>query len=427
MRIIIIEPVGEGGMVHFAYQLCSALAAEGADVVLITATEYELEALPHNFTVERLMRLWPRYDAALTRSPPRSRIGRIWRKVWWTARRGTRAVRLLREWTRVIVYVRREGADVVQFGHVLFPGARFFLSRLHGMTLAQICHEFEFRESRYRWSDRIRTRLIRRAYEPFDAVLVLGEEVRSRFHRTTGVPRERIHVIRHGNEELLTTASNDPSAARRRYGLSPDDRVILFFGAIRPSKGVPELIESFAALNDLEDVKLLVVGYPARNVNVNDFRRQAEELGVSSRVLFDTRYIPIDEIGPLMALANVVAFPYRTATQSGAIQVAFAAGRPVVATAVGSIPEAVENGTTGILVSQGASEEMAHALRHLLTNPDVAEKMGRAAREQSAARFGWRDIARDVLSVYESLGTTDGAEPGTTPDPLASPLDQAVR
>jgi glycosyltransferase involved in cell wall biosynthesis len=190
---------------------------------------------------------------------------------------------------------------------------------------------------------------------------------------------------------------------------------------------VPELIESFAALNDLADVKLLVVGYPARNVNVNDFRKQAAELGVSSRVLFDTRYIPIDEIGPLMALANVVAFPYRTATQSGAIQVAFAAGRPVVATAVGSIPEAVENGTTGILVSQGASEEMAHALRHLLTNPDVAEKMGRVAREQSAARFGWRDIARDVLSVYESLGTTDGAEPGSATDPLASPLDQAVR
>jgi len=427
MRIVIIEPVGEGGMVHFAYQLCSALAAEGADVVLITATDYELEALPHNFAVERLMRLWPRYDAALTRGPPSTRIGRVWRRVWWTTRRGSRAVRLLREWTRVVVHVRREGADVVQFGHVLFPGARFFLSRLQNMTLTQICHEFEFRESKYRWWDRIRTRLIRRAYEPFDAVFVLGDDVRTRFHHTSGVPRDRIHVIPHGNEDMLTATSGDPSVLRERYGLSPDDRVVLFFGAIRPSKGVPELIESFAALSDLENVKLLVVGYPARNVNVDDFRKQAEAMGIASRVVFDTRYIPIDEVGPLMALSNVVAFPYRTATQSGAIQVAFAAGRPVVATAVGSIPEAVQNGSTGILVSQGSSEEMADALRHLLANPEVAEEMGRTAREQAAARFGWSGIAREVLSVYEGLVEGRRSKPNQKAGAYPKPLDRAGR
>jgi glycosyltransferase involved in cell wall biosynthesis len=226
---------------------------------------------------------------------------------------------------------------------------------------------------------------------------------------------------------MLTTASGEPSALRQRYGLSPDDRVVLFFGAIRPSKGVPELIEAFAALSDLENVKLIIAGYPARNVNVDDYRTKAEDLGTTSRVVFDTRYIPIDEVGPLMALANVVAFPYRTATQSGAIQVAFAAGRPVVATAVGSIPEAVQNGTTGILVPQGSSEEMAGALRHLLTHPEVAEEMGRAARGQAGARFAWSAIARDVLSVYTSLLEKGKRETRQDMGSAPSALDPAPR
>lgn len=403
MRIVIVEPVGVGGMVHFAFQLCSALTLAGADVVLITATDYELAALPHDFAVEPRMRLWARFDATLTRSPPPGPVGRAWRRVWWTARRGMRAVRLLVEWGRVVGRVRRLQPDIVQFGEMQFPGARFFLSRLGDLCLTQICHEFEFREARYRWSDRVRTRLLRRTYEPFSAVFVLGDEVRKRFHCVTGVPRERIHVIPHGNEEVLIIPTGDPRALRRRYGLSPEDRVVLFFGNIRPSKGVPDLIDSFAALSDLEDIRLVIAGYPARDVNVNDFRRRVEELGIVDRVVFDMRYVPIDEVGSLMSLASVVAFPYRNATQSGAIQVAFAAGRPVVVTNVGSIPEAVQDGTTGYVVSQGSCEEMASALRRLLTDPEKAEEMGRAAREQAATRFSWDAIAHDVLMVYEGL------------------------
>jgi len=408
MRIFLIEPVGAGGMIHFAYQLCSALSAEGADVVLITASDYELAALPHNFAVEPLMRLWPRFDDVLTESPPATSVGRAWRRTWWTARRATRAIRLVREWVRVVGYVRHERPDVAHFGTPQFPGARFFLDRLRGITLTQICHEFEFRESKYRWSNDIRTRLLRRTFEPFDAIFVLGDEVKNRFHQATGYPRRKIHTIPHGNEALLMTDPGDLSLLRQTYGFGDDDRIVLFFGNIRPSKGVPDLIDAFAELSDLDDVKLLIAGYPSREIDTKELRTRAEEMGVAERVVFDIRYIPIEEVSSLIALATVVAFPYVTATQSGAIQVAFAGGRPVVATAVGSIPEAVEDGTTGFLVPQGSTEAMANALRRLVIDPALAEDMGKAALGQANARFGWGAIAREVLSVYRDLSPSRG-------------------
>jgi hypothetical protein len=58
-RIVVVEPDGAGGMIHYAYQMCTALAAGGADVTLITSTSYELAALPHSFRVIPMMRLWP--------------------------------------------------------------------------------------------------------------------------------------------------------------------------------------------------------------------------------------------------------------------------------------------------------------------------------------------------------------------------------
>lgn len=414
MKVIVVEQVGAGGMVHFAYQMCSALASEGADVVLVTATDYELEALPHSFTVDPFMRLWPRFDDALMRPPPATPIGRAWRKVWWTTRRGTRAFRLLREWARVVGHVRRQNPDIVQFGQVQFPGARFLLSRLRSLTLTEVCHEFEFRESKYRWSDRLRTRLLRRTYEPFDAVFVLGEEVRERFQRVTESAPEKTHIITPGNAEMVLTPADDLSAFRIGHGLEPDDRVVLFFGNIRPSKGVPELIEAFASLGDIPKAKLMIAGYPSHKVNMHAIRRRVEELGISDRVVFDTRYIPIEDVGSLMATATVVALPYRNATQSAAIQVAFAAGRPVVATAVGSIPESVEHGATGFLVEQGSREELADALRRLLTDPELAEQLGRTALSQSSDRFAWSATARKMISVYDDLLSNVGNRRSTS-------------
>ena len=104
-----------------------------------------------------------------------------------------------------------------------------------------------------------------------------------------------------------------------------------------------------------------------------------------------------------MDLATVVVYPYRSSTQSGALQVAYTFGRPVIATAVGGLPEAVEDGRNGYLVPPGSPSALAEKISVLLENPSIATRMGEYARHLSQTRFSWDAVATQIRDVYEEL------------------------
>lgn len=408
MRLIVVETLGTGGMIHYAYQLCTALAGQGADVTLVTASDYELDDLPHNFTVEKRLRLWPIFDPASSR-PPRNRLALAARQGYRAVRRGVRAVRLVREWVRLTNYLIREKPDLVQFGRIAFPFEGVFLARLRrrGLVLSQICHEFELRQMGegplVAWLNQSYAGV----YDHFSAIFFHGESNRQRFKALFHVPEERLHVIPHGNENLFPASTNGSKVGvdlRQRYGLGPEDPVVLFFGTLTPSKGLPDLLQAFALMRRQGSrARLVVAGFPSKLVNVNELMQLATDLGISPAVTFDPRYIPIEEVGPLMKLANVVVYPYHNITQSGALQVAYAYGRPVVATAVGGLPEAVEDGRSGILVPPESPPALAAALSKILDDPELAAEMGAYARHLSKTRYSWPPIAGQILAVYRTL------------------------
>jgi glycosyltransferase involved in cell wall biosynthesis len=120
-------------------------------------------------------------------------------------------------------------------------------------------------------------------------------------------------------------------------------------------------------------------------------------------VFLDLRYIPLEEVGGLMSLATVAVYPYRSSTQSGALQIAYTFGRPVIATAVGGLPEAVEEGRSGFLVPAQSPGNLADKILLLINNPDLTKVMGTYARHLSETRFSWRSVARQIVKVYDQL------------------------
>jgi glycosyltransferase involved in cell wall biosynthesis len=128
------------------------------------------------------------------------------------------------------------------------------------------------------------------------------------------------------------------------------------------------------------------------------------ERGLEDVVAVDSRYVPDEEVRPLMELARFVVLPYRSATQSGVLHVAYACGRPVIATRVGGLPEVVEEGGTGRLVPPRSPRELADAMLALLDDPEGAARMGERALELSCTRFSWAAVARAILSAYEEAG-----------------------
>jgi glycosyltransferase involved in cell wall biosynthesis len=151
------------------------------------------------------------------------------------------------------------------------------------------------------------------------------------------------------------------SAERRRQG-NPE-LLLLCFGAIRPYKGVDLALEALALVDPALSVRLVVAGRFWSNEST--YRRQVERLGLQRRVELMNRYVPDDEAGLLFAAADAALLPYRSASQSGVVQLAYAHGRPVIATAVGGLPEAVTDGEDGLLCAKDDPQAMARAIERM--------------------------------------------------------------
>ena len=395
MRIFVIEPDGAGGLLHYAFQMSAALAESGQEVTLVTGRHYELKGVDAPFRVEPRMRLWPAVEPADARhlAAPLRKLRRAWR-----------GLRYALEWHRLTRYLLRERPDLVQFSTIRFPIQALFLRRLHkaGLRLGQVCHEFEPREARIGWLRRISMRMATAAYRTFDVIFFHGDGHRDRFRELFDTTADLV-VIPHGDEGLLSRLADGGGDLRRSYGLGPDRPVVLFFGGLRPSKGIPDLLRAFAkTLEHAPDAALVVAGHPAAGFDVDALRRIVTEAGIEAAVTIDARYLPLSEVGPLVRSATVVALPYLSGTASGVLQAAYAFDKPVIATDVGSLAEAVEHGVTGLVVPPGDPAAFAAALSKMLTDPDEAAAMGRAAGRASRERFGWETIATRVLDAYGS-------------------------
>ncbi|MCB0179192.1 MAG: glycosyltransferase family 4 protein [Anaerolineae bacterium] len=407
MKLFVVEPLGTGGMIHYAYQLCTALANQGADVTLVTAKDYELDAFPHNFAVEKRMQLWPMFDPSSSQLQS-GRLERTWRKIRWTVRRGWRALRLIWGWVQLTNYLLQQQPDLIQFGKINFPFEALFLAQLRrkGLILSQICHEFELRERKGGPLTNLANRLYAGVYDNFSFIFFHGESNRQRFLSLFQIPPERTHIIPHGNEAIFPVSTNGAQTKemlKQRYGLTPNEPVVLFFGTLTPSKGLPDLLQAFAIVRQSSRARLLVAGFPTKHIDMTELNDMVTNLGLAESITFDPRYIPIKEVGPVMELATVAVYPYRNSTQSGALQVAYAFGRPVVATRVGGLPEAVDEGQSGLLVPPEEPQALATAISKIINNPQLAAEMGAYARRLSETRYSWQPIADQILAVYQNV------------------------
>ncbi len=184
----------------------------------------------------------------------------------------------------------------------------------------------------------------------------------------------------------------DKEKAKSRLGLSGN--TLLFFGLIRNYKGLPGLLEALPLVLRRVDCTLLIVGefYDGRGPCLN----LINELGLASKVRLIDRFIPNDEVALYFSAADLVVLPYESATQSGIVPIAFAFERPVVATRVGGLPEAVRDGETGLLVEPRNPAALAGAIARF-----YEEKMEPTFRHNilQHEHFSWGELARTLEAL----------------------------
>ena len=184
-------------------------------------------------------------------------------------------------------------------------------------------------------------------------------------------------------------------ATRDRLGLG--GRVLLFFGYVRPYKGLADLIDAMALLDHSLGVQLVVAGQFWEPIA--GYARQIEAHGLSNRIKLINGYLDDIESSQLLLAADVVVLPYREATQSAVVPLAFAHDRPVISTTVGGLPELVEKDVTGLLVPPGRPDLLAEAIKRFY-HDDLANILRpgvRARRPDDWAQYA--DALKSVLSA----------------------------
>jgi glycosyltransferase involved in cell wall biosynthesis len=367
MRVHVVDPPAYTP--PYDRSLCAALTGAGAEVELITSRFLHAGVPnPDGYGVSEHF-----YRASARRG-----IGAVGRKPQKALEHVSGMYRLRKRIAPADV-VHYQWLDLAVVDWILLPSQHPRLLTAHG-TL---------RGGRPSWS-------ARRVYDQMDAVIALSEYGAEKLREQAGVPPERVHVIPHGPLDYLTRI---PAAAPLPAGLNATEGpVVLFFGLVRPYKGVDVLLDAFASLGSI-GAELWVVGR-AQGVDLVKLRERARQ--ASTRVRFVSRFVEDSEIPALFERADLVVLPYRYAEQSGVLYAALAFGKPIVMSAVGGFPEVAAHGA-GRLVPPGDSETLAATIGDLLERPDERRALADAARAAVAGPYSWDRIAKDHLALYREL------------------------
>jgi glycosyltransferase involved in cell wall biosynthesis len=234
----------------------------------------------------------------------------------------------------------------------------------------------------------------KRLVHRMDAVVVHSEHGASRLHDELGLPRERIRVIPHGAfDHYRRIASPTPLPDDLARAEGP---VILFFGLLRPYKGIDVLLDAF---RQVEGAELWIVGMP--RMPLEPLQAAAKKAGGTVR--FVPRFVTDDEIPAYFQRADVVVLPYREIDQSGVLYTALAFGKPLVLSSVGGFTELGERHGAARLVPPGDAAGLADALNHLVTDAGERSRLGEAARKAASTHYSWDDIAGRHMDLYREL------------------------
>ena len=196
----------------------------------------------------------------------------------------------------------------------------------------------------------------RRVYGRMDAVVAHSEHGAARLRDEVGLDPAKVRVIPHGAFDYLTRLPEEKPLPPELEGA--EGPVILFFGLLRPYKGIENLLRAFRRV---EGAELWIVGNP--RMDVAPLRALAAE--APGRVRFVTRFVDDAEIPAIFRRADLLVLPYLDAEHSGVLYTGLAFGKPMVLSAVGGFPEVAATGA-GRLVPPGDAEALAAALAELV-------------------------------------------------------------
>jgi glycosyltransferase involved in cell wall biosynthesis len=238
-------------------------------------------------------------------------------------------------------------------------------------------------------------------YRMVDGIICHSDNIRTRLGAEFSVPQEKIAVIAHGPFFYDLPATNS-ELTLRSFDLEPGKLLVLWQGIIFPYKGIDLLLNAWRQVEANNDnVCLLIVGTGSPELS-EQIREQISRLELK-QVRLHLRFISTEELVALYRAADIVVYPYRAITTSGALATGLALGKTIVASNLPVFRELLTNRENALLVDPENSTELAAVLTELCENFSLRQQLAAAVQTMNFGDQSWLSIAHRTQKFYVAI------------------------
>jgi glycosyltransferase involved in cell wall biosynthesis len=379
-----------GGDKPYALGLAAALTSEDILVDFIGSDELQVPELVNN----------PRVNFLNLRRDQRPEASRV-----------SKMVRVL---TYYVALIRYAATARPKLFHILWNNKFQAFDRtllmlyykLLGKKITFTAHNVNAgkRDANDNWLNRVSLRI---QYTLAAHIFVHTEEMKRDLVAEFSIPKSKVSVIPFGINNTVPNTSLSTGEAKRKLGLSPSDKAVLFFGNIAPYKGLEYLIGAFTEISKKdESYRLIIAGRPKGNDEYwKRIQRTMACSGARDRIIERIEYIPDEQTELYFKAADLLVLPYTRIFQSGVLFLGYGFGLPAIAANVATLKEEIIEGKTGLVFRSQDSSDLAKTIDRYFASDLFHELEDRRPQIKAYAneRYSWDKVAVITTAVYSDL------------------------
>lgn len=379
IKVLMIDSwVGKDGN-DYALFLCDALKKAGIDITLVVTDDNK-----NNGTVD-----FPFLPLSPSKTKSISKYEKFFKYYQYLL--------------NIYKLIRKEKFDIVHFQFFRrrrIESLYFVMLKLIGIKLAHTVHDVTpLNENKL---DHFFTLMV---YKTADLLFVHSNSNKRALAQQINLNEDKIKAVPHGDFDkyILDQIVTKPEA-RKFFGLTKEQNVLLFFGAIKEYKGLDILFNSLAlASKKINNLTLIIAGMPDPVELKIEYKNSISKLPKEINVIFHDQFIPNEDIEKYFMASDVVVLPYRRISHSGVLHLAYSFGRPVIATNVGDFQETIDEGKSGFVLSSNSPENLSEKIIQTFSDRVKLEEMGKYARHLSESKYSWKNSADLMKPIYENI------------------------
>lgn len=377
IKICMASPLGYTGIAYYDHSLCQSLSEIGVDVTLITSK----------------LRIVKNQDASYE-------IKKLFINTYGNRNLIKKGLNYLLSLIKIYFFIITSDFKIVHFQILEFPIADlafFILLKLSGVKIIYTPHDiFSFKSNKYHKFSMF-------MYKFCNCIIAQNESNKRFLINRCLIPGKKIKIVVHGNYNRFLDSELQRDKARERIGVAKDKKIILFFGNIRPGKGLETLISALKLLITKANFLLLIAGKVARGYNFSLIKTEINTGILKDKVIIRDYFIDDNLVESYYKSSDVVLVPYEQVYESAVLRYGFSCGMPTIASNLKEFLEFAIDGENCLIFRAGDPVDLAKKLKMVLENENIAKKIAQNAKILSDNDWDWQKSAYRTKEIYEEL------------------------